>query len=425
MIEIQCTSCNTRYRIDERVLPDETPTFKCSRCGHVFNAEPVPQHEKRPQRSAVRSMPRRSAPREEPAAPAHVEPAEERPAAAAQPEVPAAEPPPAEQPAPRESPTEELLNRSFERPRDDDGGAENLSFDFSDDTDQPDAGDPSAEDLHTEPPEPQWQVGEPENEPAPARSHAEEPAYVQPPRPERRFRVDDFAVDEPARRVREFAADAPKFAAGTAAAARSFGADRGSLPDDVAYIAARVRTHNSATFLLIFFAVAVFFGAASTVICGTPIASARALSGLPVIGSRFTRPIVPAMLVALRGVSASYQEIKSGEPALVITGTAENVGDTPLHAILLSIDLLDGAQRQLAAQAAYIGNGLSPKMIGEMTPREIQFLQRLDPQKSFVVPPTGSAPFAIVFIKPPQRVAHLRIEVSKASPAAVAAAPHT
>ncbi len=41
MIEIQCTSCHTRYRIDERVLPDETPTFKCSRCGHVFNADPV------------------------------------------------------------------------------------------------------------------------------------------------------------------------------------------------------------------------------------------------------------------------------------------------------------------------------------------------------------------------------------------------
>src|ERR1700676_3983495 len=40
MIEIQCTSCQTRYRIDEQILPDDTPTFKCSRCGHVFSAEP-------------------------------------------------------------------------------------------------------------------------------------------------------------------------------------------------------------------------------------------------------------------------------------------------------------------------------------------------------------------------------------------------
>src|SRR5271169_3545518 len=48
MIEIQCTSCHTRYRIDERVLPDDTPTFKCSRCGHVFNADPVPAKVRKP-----------------------------------------------------------------------------------------------------------------------------------------------------------------------------------------------------------------------------------------------------------------------------------------------------------------------------------------------------------------------------------------
>src|SRR5277367_3215578 len=48
MIEIQCTSCHTRYRIDERVLPDDTPTFKCSRCGHVFNADPMPAKVRKP-----------------------------------------------------------------------------------------------------------------------------------------------------------------------------------------------------------------------------------------------------------------------------------------------------------------------------------------------------------------------------------------
>jgi predicted Zn finger-like uncharacterized protein len=426
MIEIQCTSCHTRYRIDERVLPDETPTFKCSRCGHVFNAEPLATPEKKPQRAAVRAVPRRAARSEEPAAAPARDPARQEPPAVApqQPEVSAAEPADALKPAPKGPPTEEFLNRSFQQSRDDDEG-ENLSFDFSDEADHPGAGDPSPEEIRTGIDEPQWQVGEPEEQPAPARAHAEEPAYVRPPLPQPRYRVDDFAMEEPAAPAHEFSPAAQKFTAGAASMARSFGADRGTLPDDVAYIAARGRTHNSGTFLLIFFAVAVFFGAASTVICGTPIASARALAGIPVIGSHFTRPIVPAMLVALHGVSASYQEIKSGESALIITGTAENVGDTPLHAILLSIDLLDGGQRQLAAQAAYIGNGLSPKMIGEMTPREIEFLQRLDPQKSFVVPPTGSAPFTIVFLKPPQRVAHLRIEVSKASPAPAAAVPHT
>src|SRR6266481_7666776 len=54
MIEIQCTSCHTRYRIDERVLPDDTPTFKCSRCGHVFNADPMPAKPRTPAPQANR-----------------------------------------------------------------------------------------------------------------------------------------------------------------------------------------------------------------------------------------------------------------------------------------------------------------------------------------------------------------------------------
>ena len=57
MIEIQCTSCNTRYRIDERVLPDDTPTFKCSRCGHVFNADPVPARVRKPAPPAAENEP--------------------------------------------------------------------------------------------------------------------------------------------------------------------------------------------------------------------------------------------------------------------------------------------------------------------------------------------------------------------------------
>lgn len=430
MIEIQCTSCNTRYRIDERVLPDDTPTFKCSRCGHVFNAEALPPRQKKPARAAVRSISRRAEQRAEPPAEADPEPAAEpneaveaEPAAISQ---PASDPPPAAEPEPAKSSTEELFNRSFDQARADDGEGENLSFDFSDEGEAVSRSEPEAEEMRTDEHEPEWQVGESEEEPPPPPSaHREEPAYVQPRRPEPRFRMDDYPPDPPPEPERDLSAGARQFVAGAATIARSLGQDRGGMPDEVAYVSSRTRTHRSGLFLLTFFAVAVFYAAASTIICGTPIASARTLSQLPVIGSYFARPIVPAMLVALRGVNSTYQEIKSGEPALVITGTAENVGSAPLHAILLSVNLLDTKHRPVAAQAAYVGNGLSPKMIGEMTPREITFLQRLDPQKSFVVQPSASVPFAVVFLKPPPDVAHLRIEVSKAAPAAAAATPRT
>jgi predicted Zn finger-like uncharacterized protein len=420
MIEIQCTSCHTRYRIDERVLPDETPTFKCSRCGHVFNAEPLSQ---RPKKAApLRSVERTSAAaRPEPTEPSAQEQPEE---AHDEPDVHAAPQPPP--PQPEEDPslakpsTDDLLNRAFEQSRANTEEGENLSFDFSDEGEAAQSDDSPVQEIERGAGEPEWQVGDPEETHASKsdETQSEAPHFLQPPLPEPRFRVTDPGREEPV-------VAHPQFAAGAGPAARSFAADRAILPDDVAYISARGRTHASGAFMLMFFAVAVFFGALSTFICGTPIASARALSGLPVIGSHFTRPIVPAMLVALHGVHAEYQEIKSGERALVITGTAENVGAQPLHAVLISVDLLDGAQRQLAARAAYCGNGLSTKMIGEMTPREIEFLQRLDPQKSFVMQPSRSAPFALVFIKPPSAIARLRIEVSKATAAGAPETPRT
>jgi hypothetical protein len=50
MIEIQYTSYQTSYQnhyqvirptteSTNRILPEDAPTFKCSRCGHVFRAE--------------------------------------------------------------------------------------------------------------------------------------------------------------------------------------------------------------------------------------------------------------------------------------------------------------------------------------------------------------------------------------------------
>src|SRR6266404_2220326 len=97
MIEIQCTSCQTRYRIDERILPEDTPTFKCSRCGHVFSAEPRQKPSRRASADGARAAaPAKSAP--PPAADATAPPAAAEAAAA---EAAAAEATAAEAPAAR------------------------------------------------------------------------------------------------------------------------------------------------------------------------------------------------------------------------------------------------------------------------------------------------------------------------------------
>jgi predicted Zn finger-like uncharacterized protein len=426
MIEIQCTSCNTRYRIDERVLPEETPTFKCSRCGHVFKAEPLPA---RPRKTAApRVVEKPKAPSvagsEEPSPPPPVQST----AAPGETPGPTTEEPPSAD-ASAEASEENPLDRPFSRERSGElESGENLSFDFASEPNPGEGGeseDPSVEHHHSED---HWEVGDaPEDPeaasdaapserlagPKPSGPPAQAPVFmVPPPTPPRRevprpaelrageFTIPDAGVEErPPRR----------------AAYKDFTSDEG------ADLAAHRPTHSSGWFLGLFAVIAVLFAVASLAIHIEPAPVARILSQVPQVGANFQRPMVPAMLVALHDVHADYQQIKGGQTALLITGRAENVGSSPLHAVLLAVDLLDAGGKQLASNAAFCGNGLTTAMVGEMTPREIEFLQRLDPQKNFAVDPSKTAPFLLVFIDPPPKITNLRIEVAKA--VAVQSAP--
>ncbi|MHB8381379.1 MAG: zinc-ribbon domain-containing protein [Candidatus Binataceae bacterium] len=417
MIEIQCTSCHTRYRIDERVLPDETPTFKCSRCGHVFNAEPASPRPKKAMVRDISSAPAR--PQTTDLAPSPPEPPRSESAHTPAPAAHVDEPVAAEDTKPS---TDDLMSRPFARETDASDPGENLKFDFSDEGSVSHQDEVPEARTERDENDDEWQVGDLPTDFAPAMA-APPPGRIRIARVEEPRQLIPHADEEP------FAQ--PRFAAAAAASAtRAPGSERGytsdRLPDDVAYIESRGVTRSAGWFVGVFFLVAVAFGLASMVICGEPAASARMLSQVPGFGARFTRPIVPATLVALRGVRAQYLPIKGGANALVVSGTAENVGNDPLHGILIAVDLLDGGERQIAGQASYCGNGLSEKMVGEMTPREIEFLQRLDPQKSFAVAPEHSAPFLMVFIDPPRQTATLRISVAKVVAAAAAEpAPRT
>ena len=430
MIEIQCTSCHTRYRIDERVLPDDTPTFKCSRCGHVFNADPVPAKVRKPAPPAAdpESQPARTL---RPARPrpsalkSHVESdvvkrsGDLRTAAATEAEAqrseskdnersiaqtPLGESEPRDAEERRAADADNPLNRQFgDREQKPDTG-ENLKFDFSDPRHQ--AADAPAE-HELERPERDdggWQVGETpaEFEPAPMREAptmmAEQPASRPTPTPVRRMAAPIIA-DEAG-----YAAPPP---------ARGAGFQFGQA-DDRTEATSPGGVHSSGVFLAIFFFVAIFFLGASAFISDEPAASIQILSQAPQIGDYFARPIVPAMLVTLHDVRSEYYTLKGGHIALVISGNAQNVGTLPLHLVQIDADLIGAGPRPLASQSVACGNELSSKMLAEMTPREIEFSQGLSPPKAFAMDPSGSAPFLMVFIDPPTGAGKIRIGVSKA-----------
>lgn len=457
MIEIQCTSCQTRYRIDEGILPEDTPTFKCSRCGHVFSAEPRKPRTKRPAADKASAA--------QPAAP--FSPNDDTPAAKdtfadaaaapdirgdAQPLDPATqstqdEPPrseaaairpdesesssepsdvgqPApgvlqrsseepsgeiESPAPAQAPrspqaapqessasrhsTEELLSLRFSEAAKEATEGENLSFDFSDERsaqEEPDASEPRARADAEE----KWEVGEEQPSLPPAA----------PSRPIRRIRIDEVEQQD----------DDPPFNAEEISAAAH------RLEKE---LRSKSHTVHSAGFFIALFALVTFgFGILSMLICGAPIASASLLGALPVVGESLKPMISPAERVALSGVQAQYTAIKGDQHALVISGTAENVSPDSLGAVQIRAALVGPAQRTLRVQAVYCGNKLSQKMIGEMTPRELEFFEKLNAPKGFRLASQASAPFVIVFIEPPTDASRFQLRVTKADTTAAASA---
>jgi predicted Zn finger-like uncharacterized protein len=400
MIEVQCTSCHTRYRIDEQVLPEGTPTFKCSRCGHVFAFDPrefktPDQPPGTPPRTSPPEPPPPSAP-PTPAAAAVSSPAPppepERPgppdalaagAPAPGPQVKSPEAPPSAHKS-----TEEFFNRTFRDDPQDAPSGENLAFDFNDeahDTEQ-DAPQPD------EPPryDDGWEVGEPDEEPAAPRAA----------RPNTRSTPREIEMTR--RRGRPGPIPDPA-------------ADEYIMDDEAAPVYNRGVTRSSRFFLVLFLLVALGYGTLTLFIRSAPAAAADILSRLPLIGERFVLPITPARLVALRDVHTQYLRTRGGYNALVITGIAENVSESPLHAIQIAAALRDPAARSLGGQAVYCGNNLSLKTVSQMTPHEIEFFEKLDPPKTFRLDPAATSPFAIVFVNPPANVKQFDISVAKAT----------
>lgn len=422
MIEIQCTSCHTRYRIDERVLPEDTPTFKCSRCGHVFSAEPrggkrpaTPKESKGSQEkagaaprpiprrpyvpgSAATPKPRPSAPAANPVAPAapaetappHTSPAPSEPQNRAHARS-ASEPGAKDSTAPEGSPSDPQaadLARSFAAPASEEATppGENLSFDFDD--------EPAFEDR----PEPaptrrqdNWRVGD---DPEIA-SHRVPISSPVPPEPESSTLADEASPPED---------DAGYFN------------ERATIPERPPYVPDYSRVHSTGFILGVFVLVVLAFGAGSLLICNAPVASAEFLNNLPGIEGRFAPPIIPARLVALKDLNVSYRTIK-GDKTLIITGNAINVGSAPLHTVQLAATLMDSARQPVAGGTVFCGNSVAPAMIGEMTPRELEFFQRLGPPKHFILKPLAPTPFTMVFVNPPATVTSFSIGVAKAQPA--------
>jgi predicted Zn finger-like uncharacterized protein len=412
MIEVQCTSCHTRYRIDEQVLPEGTPTFKCSRCGHVFSVDP-----RRPEDGIFEGAPRqapqrvpRMRPEPEPSL-REEEPANEEPAAkVSAPFFPSRDPSeasaeeesspesesvesreasvPPEAAAPVGPSTEELVARSFEegrRERREPKTGETPSFEFKEEK-----GPEQIESEETPRSAAEW-------EPNRGRDFT---GFDDTPSKE----TDKFLRSSSRPSQAEELLDAPAMPE-----VNDFMREEASAP-----VYNQAVTHSARFFLLLCLIVGAGFGTMTFAIHNAPAGATDLLSRLPIVGDRFTPATTPARQVALRDVTASYTRTRNGQIALVITGTAENVSVRPLHVVEIAASLRGQGGPMAVSRSVYCGNNLSAKMLGQMTPHEVEFFQRLDPPKSFTLETSASCPFLLVFIDPPAGLNGFDISVARA-----------
>ncbi len=266
---------------------------------------------------------------------------------------------------------------------------ENLSFDFSDDGEQHHLGqapEPDAPDDRYD----QWRVGDPETE-----------QLARPiPAPEaNRYQARRAAAAQASRRL-----------------------DRASIAAPEAPEPERVR--SSGFFLGLFVLVVIGFGALTFVLGISPSFSRGLLAQLPMIGAEFAPEKPPQNVVSLTNVHAEYRQLDGHRRALIVSGRAENRGAEPLHAIQVGVSLVDNQQHPVLSQSVFCGDLVSPKIVSQMTPHELQFFQKLAPPKNFALKSGDSTPFFVMFINPPPGVATFQVSVIKAEPAteAVAAA---
>ncbi len=407
MIEIQCPSCLTRYRVDERTLPEGSSAFKCSRCSHVFTP-PASLLSGEPSWRGDRP------PADAPLASQHEETSFSLGKAVAAPE-PAANPAAQAQrkTASQDSPGPQWGDFS--------AGAEALP-EQSGKAPAGGAAVPPSREAHAAfaPPPPKALLPEAIDNPdfnlGPSRNTERPPSGGQ-SKPGTWQLGDDgqpwsFLGHEPARGA---GADSELRLPPLSADERGGAETRPGEPRPIGGVEpARRKIRGAALVLAVFAAVGLGYALVALAISTAPGASLRLFEVLPVVGPYFESPHNAAQSVTLSDLRASYVRLKDGRQALVVGGLAHNASQASLDSVELDVSLVGADGRELSSRTVYCGNKLSLTSLSEMTPQELDFFQRLKPPPGFALAAGQSCPFLAVFSEPAAAAFRLRVAVSGA-----------
>jgi predicted Zn finger-like uncharacterized protein len=175
---------------------------------------------------------------------------------------------------------------------------------------------------------------------------------------------------------------------------------------------------STAPYLTLFGVLVLIFSFAAAYQQVHPSASDEVIGNIPFVGSAVLDNAHLKSGVLPKSLRGAYQTIQGNREVFVVTGEALNRNPVVIRRVQIAGQLYDQAGKAIEQQSIWVGNAISAKIVRGMSAQDVIDLQRLQPLKSFDIPPGDSVPFTIVFFKPSRAVKEFSCEVQAAESAA-------
>jgi predicted Zn finger-like uncharacterized protein len=180
----------------------------------------------------------------------------------------------------------------------------------------------------------------------------------------------------------------------------------------------RDQAASTAPYLTLFGLLVLSFSFAAAYQQVHPRATDELIGNIPFIGSAVLDNAHLKSGVLLKSLRGAYQTIQGNREVFVVTGEALNRNPVVIRRVQIAGQLYDQAGKAIEQQSIWVGNAISAKIVRGMSAQDVIDLQKLQPLKSFDIPPGDSVPFTIVFFKPSKAVKEFSCEVQAAEGAA-------
>ena len=380
---IRCPNCSTTYKVDGSVLDAPRPTFRCSRCKHIFGVQIHLQPHGDPEAAGEAGTP----PLEEITADDPPEAGEDdfdpesgAPELDDEPDAPRAvvdgedddafDEPGAPEPDDAQGTLDlpHMGTTTVEAP----GDAEAGEDDF----------DPEEAPVDDEPSYPEFEpLAEPEPADLPQLETLHHAAVVEEgDAPVRTARQPDFEIDDdfliPPKREVKPPPPPPRATA------------KGSIMPMVSFAGLAL----------------IAFGLVTLIYQINPRPLDSVLQRIPWYGNAVFDDRHFKKTLEFESLTSRVQPVLNQTEVFVVSGKLVNRNDRSIHRVRIEAQLFDADGKQIARQVTYVGNAISAKIIQDMSFREISLLQSLKPQSAYRIPANQSADFTIVFPKPESAV---------------------